>query len=412
MKVPVVQSIKKGIPEYQGKMKARDLVRLWDIERFREEDLEGYQREQYDERLSDVAEYIQNCPIPLMPAIYVGIKNGMTFSPIPEADGLGYLDFGDEKGVIKVIDGQHRGGGFDYIRRKVLPELQEEHSRGQVTDEELEAVEATLDYDVNVTFVDTVRAAEEGKKSVEDPDVTLGPEDVERTLFIIINKTQKSIRPSLNDTLMYKIRSAGIPGIPIIERDQWRTEATQIGIRLNRNGPPLAGQINISGRRGMAMPVQLASFVSSLESLMKNDPFTALASDEQYQYVKNYWTVLRDSWPNAFNYPRDHFVLRTIGVYTLNRLANDVFGWCREKGLHVPSVGDIQPYLSPLAAFNWRRQDSQVRAYGGQAGVAAAHTLLLENLKNGGVAEAGETLRVQEENRTRREDRRSARALS
>lgn len=107
-------------------------------------------------------------------------------------------------------------------------------------------------------------------------------------------------------------------------------------------------------------------------------------------YVKTYWSVLKEFYPRAFrqDYRSEYLVLRSLSVYALNRLANDIFNWCREDGIKNPSKDDIKKYLNPLRGFNWSRRTSPIAAFGGQKGVDAAYKELLEELNKGGVEKA------------------------
>src|SRR5207245_253708 len=120
-----------------------------------------------------------------------------------------------------------------------------------------ETLQALKDYELPVVFIDSSQAAREIKLKTkpEDPDVAgpnlpLNERDIERVVFFIVNKTAKGISPSLKDALAYKIKAAGIGGIPIIEEKPWRYVATKISLVLFRNGrvgSPFTGLMKITG---------------------------------------------------------------------------------------------------------------------------------------------------------------------
>jgi len=63
----------------------------------------------------------------------------------------------------------------------------------------------------------------------ESPEnLTVKQSELEGAFFFIINKTQKPVNPSLKDELAYKTLKAGITGIPIIEKEKWRTEIVPV----------------------------------------------------------------------------------------------------------------------------------------------------------------------------------------
>jgi hypothetical protein len=399
LSVSVIKIAPKGVTSYVGKMRALDILELSDLKRWTEERFDGYQRQLYKERMKEIAGYLKECVIPVIPAILVSIREDVKFTPINSND-VGTLEIPRAKGAIVLIDGQHRMSGFEYYVNE-LQKIQEEKRYGiQGGEQHADIDEFTkiLDYDVPVFFVDSKAAAEIVEKQ-RDP-LTLRKEviheDVERMLFYIINKTQKAIRPSLKDTLQFQIYRAGIRGIPPIEEEKWRIDATDIAHRMNRNGP-LATKLNPSGERGMQRPIQLSSFVTSLQRLFSLEDFAksqeegGLSLDQEYGYIKAYWIALQGMFPEAFANPGDYLVMKTIGVYSLNWLASNVYEWCRKENLEL-NEKNLSKFLEPLKGFDWGRRTSRLRAFGGVAGVNEAYKILLQTMADGGVAKAKETM--------------------
>ncbi len=396
IEVPVIRLGQKGLVLYQGKLKARDLLDLWDVKKFKDEHLQhpsispGYQRET-ENRANKIATYVVECEIPLIPSILVSLRKG-EFEEL-ERD-YGFLRIPREKGAIYVIDGQHRCMGFDLLKRSIEGERKPLLQAGG---------ESLLDYEVPVTFIDARKAAdlatEKIDKSILERELgrdKLREEDVERVFFFITNKTQKSLQATLKDVNMYFIASAGIKGIPIIEEQRWRADTVPI-VRDLRYDPdsPLYGLIRIVGPTGAQRTIRFSSFISSLEDLMrKNERFASLDRQQQVQYLKRYWGVLRGMFPLAFREDRtkDFLILRTISVYALNRLANDIFNWCQENGPKVPTEAEIQKHLKPLAGFDWSRENSPIAAFGGQKGAEQTYILLLKKLAEGGNEKAKKRL--------------------
>lgn len=410
VEIPVVRLEQHNLVLYQGKMKARDLLELWDVKTFKEEYLTGesapagYQREA-EGRARQISTYVSECQVPLIPSLLLAVKS-------PEFEeferGYGVLRIPRKTKAITVIDGQHRGLGFDWIRnsieerKRLFPALKEGRGK-KLEDEEVAELEKLLDFELPVTFVDSDKAAkivsEMIDRSVVERELhksALTPDDVERVFFFVINKTQKSVNASLKDVLMYTIAAAGISGIPTITKEQWRTEVVPIVRDLHFDKKsPLYGLINLIGRRGAMQPVKLNTFVSSLAPLFtENQPFSELERDAKLQYLKAYWTALRKMYPMAFreDIMKNYLVLRSLSVYVLNRLANDVFNWCREEGIKTPSEDNISKYLRPLQSFDWTREHSRIGAFGGQKGVSEAYKELLKELDKGGIEQATRVL--------------------
>ena len=410
IEIPVVRLEQRGIVLYQGKIKARELLDTWDVKRFEEDYLRpetappGYQRE-VEKRAGEIATYVRECQIPLIPAVLLSVK-GAAFEEFERGFGVLRIPKPKEEGEknIYVIDGQHRGYGFHRIRTSIADRLRyfpttAEEKRRKLFEEELTELESLLDFELPATFIDGETAAkiatERIDKSILERELgktELTADDVERVFFFVINKTQKAIKPALKDVLMYLIASAGINGIPIIEREWWRKEAVPLvrDLHYDRDSP-LCGLISLIGRRGAPEPVKLNTFVKSLQPLIeKNDEFQRLAREKQLQYLKAYWTIVREMFEYAFKKEKikDYLVLRSLSVYALNRLANDVFNWCREDGVEVPSEDDMRKYLTPLRGFDWRSETSPVAGLGGEKGVRKAYELLLTKLSEGGVDKA------------------------
>jgi hypothetical protein len=419
LEIPVVKLEQRGLVLYQGKIKARELLDAWDVKRFEEDYLRGpsappgYQRE-VEKRAEEIATYVRECQIPLIPSLLLSVK-GAEFKEFER--GFGILRVPKGQKSIYVIDGQHRGYGFHHILRSIADRLRyfpttAEEKRRKLFENEIKELEFLLDFELPATFIDGDVAAkvatERVDKSIVERELgktALSSDDVERVFFFVINKTQKAIKPALKDVLMYLIASAGINGIPIIEREWWRKEAVPLvrDLHYDRDSP-LCGLISLIGRRGAAEPVKLNTFVKSLQPLIeKNDEFQKLGREKQLKYLKTYWTVIKEMYGDAFRKERikDYLVLRSLSVYALNRLANDVFNWCRKDGIELPSEDDVRRYIGPLKSFDWRSDSSPVMGLGGEKGVREAYRRLLQELSNAGIEKAARQLEILESRRRR-----------
>jgi hypothetical protein len=403
IKVPVIAFKQKGVQNYVGVIKAKDILDIWHVERFIEDQVHfrGYQRHEEEERMREVYRYLEECQLPVIPAILVSIRKGTRF--IQTAENIGILEIPRILGAIEVIDGQHRVGGFFIIKRLLEGER---IGRKQLVDEKTAKLNELLDFEVPVHFIDSESAVEH-MKSLVTPELKenmlkelnkqeLDSEDVERVHFFVINKTQKAIRTSLKDTLAYLIHASGIRGIPIIEKEEWKAEiATPLALELHFNSSsPLKGMINISGAKGLHRPVQLASFVMSLKPLAKNDNFKKLSKDDRLAFLKSYWSVIKKLIPAAFDKDtyKEYIILRSLGVRVLNYLASDILDWCIAHGIELPSENDIEKYIGPLKEFDFKRKSSKIAAFGGEKGVREAYKLLLEFLGEHGIQEAKKKL--------------------
>jgi len=399
IKIPVVKLQQQELLLYQGKLKAKELLEIWDVKWFKEENLTvrgtGYQRQEDERRAQEIEDYVTNCQIPLVPSILVAVRNP-NFEQLQP--GCGILKIPRKRGAAFIIDGQHRGMGFDSIRESI--EMEKRLAATLTKDKDkasartnISKLEGLLEFELPTTFVDSEAAAKiaavkiDKSKTMDNKPLTA--DDVERVFFFVINRTQKSVNPSLKDALEYLIQSGGIQGIPVITKEIWRTEAVPHVRDLNFNpGSPLRGLINLIGRRGAQEPVKLNTFVSSLKPLIvTNKRFGELDKEQQLKYLNEYWTVLRELFAGAFDRPKEYLLLRSLSVYALNRLASDVFDWYQNNGVRVPTQQEIKKYLSQLKNMDWTR-NGDMAGLGGQKGAIRAYGILLKKLIENGIKEA------------------------
>jgi len=81
IEVKVTKVNQGNVTAYTGKMKALDILALYDLKRWSETELDGYQRQLYEERQKEIADYLKNCSIPILPAILVSIKEDTIYEP-------------------------------------------------------------------------------------------------------------------------------------------------------------------------------------------------------------------------------------------------------------------------------------------------------------------------------------------
>jgi DGQHR domain-containing protein len=370
IEVEVIKLVQKEIKMYIGKMKVNDILRLYELDKFKEEELEGYQREQYEERTSELVEYLEKCPLAVMPALLVSLRNTCFIS---QNGDFGTLKIPRKKGSLWIIDGQHRVGGFSKIRDKFV------FSKG--VDPSL--FSDLMDYEFPIVFIDSTAAAEEVQKKTAQKMDRFSSEDIERTIFFIVNKTQKGISPSLKDALLYRIKTSGIQGLSLIEKEGWRTIGAEIGIALNcKEGSPLKDKINVSGKRETGKPIQLNSFVSSLEMLFKDKDFSNLDINDKLCFLEAYWSSIRDLLPETFDIrtEKGYMLLKALGVYSIHWLARDIFQLTIKQGLDFKQPGILTEKLAPIKSFDWSVKTSPLSALGGMKGANKAHDLLLATI--------------------------------
>jgi DGQHR domain-containing protein len=396
IEINAIKFNQKEVEMYVGKMKVTDILNLYELDKFKEEELEGYQRERYEERTSQIVEYIEKSPLAVMPALLVGLRQ-TDFVPIK--DNVGILRINRKKGAIWIIDGQHRVGGFSKIREQFL--FTKSLGASLFTD--------LMDYELPVVFIDSKSASEKIKPKGAGSTSSLSAEDIEKTIFFIVNKTQRGISPSLKDALLYTIKTSGIEGLAIVDKEGCRILGAEIAITLNlREDSPLRAKINVSGRRNSGKPIQLNSFVSSLEILFKDKEFYNLTVDDKVCFLEAYWLAIRGITPQAFKDSKEarltgeefgrrfssnindkarksdmykqlsqrYLLLTALGVHALHRLARDLLHIAIRKGISPFDVEFYKQTLDPLKCFDWNSKSSPLSALGGMKGVSKAYELL------------------------------------
>jgi len=364
IKISVVKFIQKNIEMYIGKIKSQDLLKLYEIDRFDDKELDGYQREQYEERTSELIEYLVDCPIAVMPSLFVSVRNARFIS---HQGDFGTLEIYRQKGSIWIIDGQHRVGGFQRIFENFT---YNKNFNKELTSENLNDI---MEYELPIVFIDTEKIA----RGVTTLNNNASPEELERVIFYIVNKTQKGISSSLKDALLYKINLSGINGIPALRKDKWRISAAHIAIVLNKEiDSPLVGMINVAGKTQTKKPIQLNSFVSSLEPLLKNYKFAVLGSEEQVRFVKTYWSVLRSLFPSEFEQTnwKTNILMKSVGIYCINKLSCDIFELvCNTSDINYEIIAKT---LKPLSRFDWSSDKSPLSNLGGMKGANTGYEKL------------------------------------
>jgi hypothetical protein len=193
----------------------------------------------------------------------------------------------------------------------------------------------------------------------------------------------------LKDALLYRIKTSGIQGLPIVEKEGWRILSAEIGITMTRDAEsPLKDKINVSGKRDTGKSIQLNSFVSSLQTLFFDKEFSKLNQEDRLRFLKAFWMALRELFPQALEKKteRDYMLLKALGVYSLHWLAKDVFQACRVQSLDFREAKVLKSILMPLGSFDWSTKTSPLSALGGMKGASRAHEILLETFNHSIIA--------------------------
>lgn len=369
--INVIKLRQKNVPIYIGKLNVIQLLIMASSEQWDESSMDGYQRQVFKEKAKEIRTYLEKCPIPLIPAILVSFRQGQFIS---NDDTFGTLRLPLIPGLLSIIDGQQRTFGFEEIFRSFREDYYKNTSDNH-KDLIIEYINL-INYEVPIVFIDTQEIIKLFQK--ETSSIKIEPLDIERAFFFVINKTQKSVNPSLKDQLAYRTLSIGINGIPAVEKEKWRAEIVPIANELNRNTGPLHGLINLSGKTGLRKPIPLNAFVSSLRPLfVTNQEFKKLSFYKKQEYIEKYWNAIMDVFSESFYSKKKTMLTKSIGVFALNYLSNDIFNKCVSEKKDPFEKENLKNYINKLKTFDWDVKTSPLAFLGGKKGVAKAHEILL-----------------------------------
>ena len=384
LKIKVIKIHQKGMHLYIGKVQAKELLLLATSDQWRDEALDGYQREKFRQKTSEIKKYLEDCSISIVPAILASFGDAKF---IPSDEEIGILEVPLKPGAVSILDGQQRTGGFEEIYKEIK-KMQTKYSLPN-REELIKKYTKLLSFEIPIVFVDSKAIIQKMKKE-SDGNLTIKQSELEGAFFFIINKTQKPVNPSLKDELAYKTLKAGITGIPIIDKEKWRTEIVPVINELNKESSPFEGLINLGGTTSNGHPVPLFSFVSSLKPLFDNEEFKKLNFDRKKTFLINYWACIREMFPATFDEKtrKEFLMLRTTSIYAFNFLSNDIYSWCLNDGIDPIDIESIKKFLGPLSDFDWDKQTSPFAFLGGGKGVRKAHEVLLKELSGKGITQA------------------------
>jgi len=133
----------------------------------------------------------------------------------------------------------------------------------------------------------------------------------------------------------------------------------------------------------------LNGFVTSLKSLFTNENFPFLTAEKKREFLHAYWGMIREIIPEAFDKESyNKFLLtKSIGIYSLNNLANDIFNHCLNRHVDPFLKENLRSYLYPLKNFDWSIETSPFAILAGKKGVKMAKEMMIELVKVPGVNE-------------------------
>lgn len=255
---------------------------------------QGYQRMPDENRKKKISKYLENAKNPVMPTnIVVSSHKPITFDK--EHKNFGEITI--DHYPLWIIDGQNRIEGFKYA----INEL---------------GNKKLLEYEMPVTIMSNFEIIDESEQ------------------FITLNVTQKKVNTDLAQVLRKAlIQEYGEERYKAIYSDIWDLKALNLTELLNTKSNGDMSNVwyqrikQPNTKKSFSSIINQNSFVTSLKPLYKGGVFEYdYTADEAFQALKNYWEAVAEIFPVAFEKPRDYVIQKTPGVFSLNDLANRVFG--------------------------------------------------------------------------------------
>jgi DGQHR domain-containing protein len=310
-----------------GLMKAKDLAKYGEIDRFIAGHPEGYQRTLSMARARSFGRFMEN--VGFSPAsILINFREGEI---VEKPEGILNLPEGKQ---MWIVDGQHRVGGLQFALER-NPDIGELEFPVMIMNEPL--------------------SYEEAKQ------------------FVIINKTQKGVRTDLAERFLMQfikkegkgalleMRAKGVLG-GILKNVEWITNSIEIVDILNMDKTHhWYGKIRLPNEPKNGTTVAQKAFADSLEPVLKDSFFQGKNVQSIAAAVGNYWDAIYELCEAAFESPKDYVIEKTTGVFVLNKIFPRVAEFCRdEKGNRILTKSKVKSVLEGLPfmkAKYWEAKD-------------------------------------------------------
>jgi hypothetical protein len=182
--------------------------------------------------------------------------------------------------------------------------------------------------------------------------------------FIIINKTQKGVKPDLAERFIAKLmKREGISSLANLPRAttqdiQWRPKATAIVDCLNETcsdtdgddfkGNPWHKKIQLpNDPRGDTLSSQKA-FEDSLKGVLASPFLSAFNAKEISTILVRYWKAILSICKEAATSPRDYVLQRSTGVHVLHSLLPQVVKFAT-RNMQRPTESGMRTVLSRMS---------------------------------------------------------------
>ena len=306
---------------YITSMTLKDLEKAT-IDRWTRGNKRGYQRQPSDKRFGtgrgSIVRYLLNELGAFPTSILINIRGKVDYQPIRKINStieLGEIDIASTETPI-IIDGQHR---WEALKRAAIkqPEIR--------------------NYPLPVSIINVADKFEE------------------MVHFYIVNSRQKPIPTDLVFRQLQVFSEQAVLGgkdwlkeVILGPREQRAALASFIVDALEEEqNSPFYNAIQYVGeereQHHLLRDYQLSRFISTI---LKEKALAGLSPDKFATLYGEYWSAIKDLYPEAFNKPGEHRLLKGTGVATYTYLFPTIFAYCAAEGKI--SKSQFKYYLSML----------------------------------------------------------------
>jgi DGQHR domain-containing protein len=348
-------------------MKATELLRYAKIDFWSEENPQGYQRPLLERRIAKAVNYLFFEDKIFPTSVLVNVRGKVDFMPacmIEDFVEYGILRIPANSLPLWIVDGQHRVMAIAMAARE-NPQYR--------------------NYPIPVSLL------------------TLRDRYSEMRMFYIINSRQKRIPTGLVQRhLRQTISKIGIEEVRKYEVKRKVMAALAIMIvDILRQDPssPWHGKIFLpTEKKKIEHIISQTSFADSIGILLNDLSLRGFdlseinkSSGELAQLLINYWNVLKEIFPEAFELPQDYTIQKTIGCYVLHKVFPYIYELCKKaddfskgrmKTFLTEMFNNVSQYLGiTINSEFWNRWTGHPLATGtGMKVVKQLATILIDSL--------------------------------
>lgn len=138
---------------------------------------------------------------------------------------------------------------------------------------------------------------------------------------------------------------------------------SELVIRLESDpDSPWYHNVNLVGARGTKRPVSLQSLRASLQELLQSGEVKMLDIEKQYQLAVDFWNVVAEVWPEAWQATRNSLLKKAMGTLAVSKLGSYLIPLVLNRETGVIDQERLRVYLKRAENVNWM-SDGDFKGY-------------------------------------------------